>query len=37
MVKDYDNIRRIGLEYMTLDYQKGLNFLLMTVSSLKKE
>jgi len=31
----YDNIRRIGLEYQTLDYSKALCFLLMTVNSLK--
>ena len=31
----YDNIRRIGLEYETLDYEKSLDFLLMTVNSLR--
>jgi Fic family protein len=32
--KYYQNIRAIGLEYETLTYQKGLNFLLMTIQSL---
>lgn len=31
----YNNIRAIGLEYDTLDYSKSLDFLLMTVNSLK--
>ncbi|MFK7971213.1 MAG: Fic family protein [Bacteroidia bacterium] len=31
----YKNIRQIGLEYDTLDYSKGLDFLLMTIGSLK--
>lgn len=31
----YDNIRVIGLEYDTLDYSKSLNFLLMSINSLK--
>ncbi len=31
----YNNIRKIGLEYETLDYGKSLDFLLMTISSLK--
>jgi len=31
----YNNIRKIGLEYQTLDYSKALDFLLMTVNSLK--
>jgi len=30
----YDNIRRLGLDYETLDYSKGLDFLLMTIGSL---
>ena len=34
--KYYDNIRDIGLEYKKLDYSKSLNFLLMTINSLKK-
>ena len=34
--KYYNNIRRIGLEYEKLDYSKGLEFLLMTINSLKK-
>jgi len=33
--KYYNNIRAIGLEYDYLDYSKSLNFLLMTVLSLK--
>jgi len=32
----YNNIRAIGLDYETLDYQKGLDFLGMTVNSLRK-
>lgn len=31
----YKNIRKIGLEYDTLNYDKGLKFLLMTIESLK--
>lgn len=31
----YHNIRKIGLEYDHLDYSKSLDFLLMTVNSLK--
>ena len=31
----YNNIRKIGLEYQTLDYSKALDFLLMTINSLK--
>ncbi|MEM1326272.1 MAG: Fic family protein [Bacteroidota bacterium] len=31
----YDNIRQLGLEYETLDYQQALPFLLMSVLSLK--
>lgn len=31
----YNNIRAIGLEYDKLDYSKSLDFLLMTVNSLK--
>ena len=34
--KYYDNIREIGLDYEGLEYNKALNFLLMTISSLKK-
>ena len=30
----YNNIRKIGLEYLELDYSKGLEFLKMTVDSL---
>ena len=33
--KYYDNIRKIGLEYEQLDYSKEIDFLLMTVNSLK--
>jgi len=32
----YNNIRKIGLEYDQLNYANGINFLLMTVNSLKK-
>ncbi len=35
--KYYDNIRIIGLEYDTLDYNKSLKFLLMTINSLNKK
>lgn len=31
----YDNIRKIGLEYESLDYERSLDFLLMTINSLK--
>ncbi len=31
----YNNIRKIGLEYEKLDYSKSLDFLLMTINSLK--
>lgn len=31
----YHNLRRLGLEYQTLDYTKALPFLLMTINSLK--
>lgn len=31
----YGNIRKLGLEYRTLDYSKSLDFLLMTISSLE--
>lgn len=31
----YNNIRRLGLEYEKLDYSKALDFLLMTVNSLR--
>ncbi len=33
----YKNIKKIGLEYEDLDYRKALDFLLMTVSSIKQE
>lgn len=33
----YNNIRKIGLEYEALDYAQGLDFLLMTIDSLRKE
>ena len=33
----YQNIRILGLEYESLDYAKSLDFLLMTISSLKKK
>ena len=33
--KYYKNIRKIGLDYEDLDYQKSLAFLLMTVLSFK--
>jgi len=33
--KYYANIKAIGLDYDSLDYNKGLAFLLMTISSLK--
>lgn len=31
----YSNIRNIGLEYDSLDYSKSLDFILMTINSLK--
>ena len=31
----YDNIRKLGLDYVDLDYSKSLDFLKMTVKSLK--
>jgi Fic family protein len=31
----YDNIRQLGLEFRTLDYTNALDFLLMTVKSLR--
>ncbi len=31
----YNNIRKIGLDYETLDYSKSLDFLLMTIKSLQ--
>ena len=31
----YNNIRKIGLEYQNLDYTKSLDFLQMTINSLK--
>ncbi len=33
----YNNIKKLGLEYEELDYKKSLDFLLMTVSSIKAE
>lgn len=33
----YQNIRQLGLEYNSLDYSKALEFVLMTISSLKRE
>lgn len=35
--KYYYNIRKLGLEYEHLDYEKSLDFLLMTVSSIEIE
>jgi len=32
----YKNIRILGLEYENIDYSKALDFLLMTINSLKK-
>jgi len=32
----YSNLKKLGLEYENLDYRKSLDFLLMTVSGLKK-
>ena len=34
--KYYENIRKIGIDYEHLDYTKALNFLFMTVNSLRK-
>ena len=31
----YDNIRKLGMDYDTLDYSNALDFLLMTVESIK--
>ena len=31
----YKNLKKIGIEYVDLDYNKSLDFLLMTVNSLK--
>lgn len=31
----YDNIKKLGLDYEVLDYSKALDFLFMTISSLK--
>lgn len=31
----YKNLKKIGLEYIDLDYSKSLDFLLMTINSLK--
>jgi Fic family protein len=37
-LKDYySNIKKLGLEYIELDYSKAMDFLLMTVNSLRKE
>ena len=33
----YKNIKKLGVEYNTLDYSKSLDFLLMTVTGLKNE
>ena len=33
----YSNIKKLGLEYVELDYSKAMDFLLMTINSLKKE
>lgn len=33
----YKNIRKLGLEYLGLDYSKGLAFLTMTISGLKTQ
>jgi Fic family protein len=33
----YSNIRKLGLEYEDLDYNKSLDFLLMTVSGLDEK
>jgi len=33
----YNNIRKIGLEYETLDYSRSLDLLLMTINSLKRK
>lgn len=33
----YSNIKKLGLEYENLDYNKSLDFLLMTVSSLEED
>ncbi len=30
----YSNIKHVGIEYITLNFEKALNFLLMTISSL---
>jgi Fic family protein len=30
----YSNLRKLGLEYVELDYSKSLDFLLMTVSGI---
>lgn len=31
----YSNLKKIGIEYVNLDYNKSLDFLLMTINSLK--
>ena len=33
----YANIRKLGLEYIDLDYSKALDFLLMTIKGLRKD
>ena len=33
----YSNIKRLGLEYDSLDYSKALNFLLMTVNGMQTQ
>jgi Fic family protein len=33
----YSNIKKLGFEYVELDYSKAMDFLLMTINSLKKE
>ncbi|MEX0812475.1 MAG: Fic family protein [Chitinophagales bacterium] len=33
----YNNIKKLGLEYAKLDYNKALNFLLMTINGIEKE
>ncbi len=35
LIDYYSNIRRLGLEYESLDYGKSLKFLLMTIKSIK--
>lgn len=33
----YNNIKKLGLEYAKLDYNKALDFLLMTINGIEKE